>query len=240
MRFEQIVVFIIGPLLGYLLCSIPFALVIGLSHGVDIRTVGSKNIGATNLGRTLGSRYFMHAFLLDAGKGLLPVLLVSLLAQAWNGNWGESYTHILGGDGQGVAAWTPLLTAVVGVFGHMHSIYLKFKGGKGVATTFGVILGFWPIFTLAGLAGATVFLLVFLGWRYISLSSIVGSATLPFFVIFFGHNKNPYVSSMYHEWSELAPILGVAIGLALMIAWKHRSNISRLLAGTELKAGKKR
>ncbi|MEI8197349.1 MAG: glycerol-3-phosphate acyltransferase [Phycisphaerae bacterium] len=99
MRFEQLVVFILGPLAGYLLGSIPFALVIGLANGVDIRKVGSRNIGATNLGRTLGTRFFMHAFLLDAAKGMLPTLALALLVHSWNNHPGQPH---LGGDGQAI------------------------------------------------------------------------------------------------------------------------------------------
>ena len=232
MRFEQIVVFIIGPVAGYLLGSIPFALLIGLANGVDIRTVGSKNIGATNLGRTLGSRFFLHAFLLDAAKGLLPTLAIALLVRSWNKHPGEPH---FGGDGSSIQAWAPMLTAVACVVGHLHSIFLKFKGGKGVATTFGVLLGFWPIFTLAGIGGALVFLVVFLGWRYISLASIVGSLAFPLLVIWVGRSD---YALFRLDWHELWPIVVAAGAMCVMILWKHRANIARLRAGTELKAGK--
>lgn len=234
MRFEHIVVFIIGPLAGYLLGSIPFALLIGLANGVDIRKVGSGNIGATNLGRTLGSHFFMHAFLLDAAKGLVPTLAIALLVRSWNNHPGHPH---LGGDGGSVQAWAPMLTAVACVVGHLLSIFLKFKGGKGVATTFGVLLGFWPIFTLAGLGGALVFMLVFLGWRYISLSSIIGSLAFPLLVIWVGRTHNDHLDTYLH-WHELWPMVVAAGAMCAMILWKHRANMARLRAGTELKAGR--
>jgi glycerol-3-phosphate acyltransferase PlsY len=231
MPIEQLAVYVIGPVVGYLLGSIPFALVIGLAHGVDIRTVGSRNIGATNLGRTLGKRYFLHAFLLDAGKGFVPTLAIALLVQRWNST-------------AEIPAWTPLLTACACVLGHLHSVFLKFRGGKGVATSFGVIVGFWPLYTVAGLGTLVLFLIVFLGWRYISLASIAAAAAFPLLVLALGRVENraidPYVPGLYHPyWNDFWPQFAVACGLALMIIWKHRANIARLHAGTELKAGRK-
>src|ERR1051325_2780611 len=86
MTADEIVVYVVGPVAGYLVGSVPFALLIGKMKGVDIRTVGSKNIGATNLGRTLGMKYFWYAFLLDAAKGFLPVLVMTLLVNHWRVN----------------------------------------------------------------------------------------------------------------------------------------------------------
>jgi len=148
MTLHQLVFFVLGPLAGYLLGSIPFGWIIGKANGVDIRTVGSKNIGATNLARTLGIRFFWYALILDAAKGFLPVLVIDLYALHHPPE----------------LQWTPLLTAAAAILGHLFPLYLGFKGGKGVATSFGAILGIWPIFTLTGLGCLVVFLLVFLGW----------------------------------------------------------------------------
>ncbi len=90
MTFEQIVIYVVFPVVGYLLGSVPFGWLIGKAKGVDIRTVGSKNVGATNLGRTLGKKYFWYAFLLDAGKGFLPVLLRRSRIGGWTLRWGRT------------------------------------------------------------------------------------------------------------------------------------------------------
>jgi acyl phosphate:glycerol-3-phosphate acyltransferase len=202
---------ILGPLVGYLLGSIPFGLIIGLARGVDIRKVGSGNIGATNLGRALGMRYFWYAFVLDALKGLLPTLAVSIIAYI-----------------AGLPSWVALVTGVATLCGHIFPIYLKFKGGKGVATSFGVVLGVWPIFTLAGVAAGLVFLVVFMAYRYISLASITSSVCFVPFVLVLGlYTAQP--------WHSLGVLLAAAFLLALLIVVKHRANIRRLLAGTEPK-----
>ena len=225
MSFHQFILFIVGPLVGYLLGSIPFALLIGFSKGVDIRKVGSGNIGATNLGRTFGSRYFLLAFFFDAGKGFLPTLLISLLAHSW----------------PELPKWAPLLTGIAAMLGHVFPVYLKFKGGKGVATSFGVILGIWPLFTLAGLAAAGVFMVVFMIWRYISLASLAGAGTFPIFVFLLGWSDQKILFTRPHlPWSDLIPLLAAATLISLLIIYKHRSNIQRLIAGTELKAGRKK
>src|ERR1051325_8483271 len=127
MTADEIVVYVVGPVAGYLVGSVPFALLIGKMKGVDIRTVGSKNIGATNLGRTLGMRFFWASFLLDAAKGFLPVLLVTLYVQKKNEIGWTFYTPF-SVTTTGLPAWSPLLTAVACVLGHTFPIWLKFKG----------------------------------------------------------------------------------------------------------------
>ncbi len=209
-----------GCIAGYLLGSIPFGLLIGLAKGVDIRKVGSGNIGATNLGRTFGYRYFWYAFLLDAFKGFLPTLVVSLVAAVWK-----------------EPSWLALVTGVAALCGHMFPIFLKFKGGKGVATTFGVVLGIWPIFTLAGIAGGVVFVLVFMAFRYISLASMVGATCFSVFAAILGL----YEGSPFHQnWDEFRFWLLAAVLFAALIIAKHRANIRRLMAGTEPKYTQKK
>lgn len=208
-----------GLVAGYFLGSIPFGLLLGLSKGIDIRKVGSGNIGATNLGRTLGSRYFWYAFALDALKGFGPTLIVSVLASAW-----------------AQPAWLGLLTGVAALCGHMFPVYLKFKGGKGVATTFGMVLGLWPIFTLAGLGAGVVFLLVFLAFRYISLASIIGALCFIVFVAVLGLAER---SPVHQDWDAFRLWLVAAVLFGLLIILKHRANIRRLWAGTEPKYARK-
>ncbi len=209
---------------AYLLGSIPFGLLLGFSRGVDIRKHGSGNIGATNAGRVLGMRFFWYAFLADFLKGFIPVLISDLLALRWN-----------------APIWIPLGTALAAVLGHLFPVYLNFKGGKGVATTFGALLGVWPIFTLAALAAAFIFLCVFLARRIISLSSVCGALGLMIFVPVFGHWWPVFPAFMRTEsWHKLAPLIITAWVFGLMVIVKHRGNIQRLLAGTEPRMGEKK
>ncbi len=221
MTLSQIVVFIIGPALAYLLGAVPFALLIGKAHGVDIRTVGSKNIGATNLGRTLGIRYFFQAFFLDALKGFLPVFVVHMIGQR-----------------AGLPEWAALISGLTAMLGHIFPIYLGFKGGKGVATTFGIVMGLWPVFTLAGIAATIVFVLIFFGWRYISLASVIGSLFFSAFVIWF--SREDVIFKTRVPDADFLPLACISLILTLLIIVRHRANIGRLLKGTEPKFGQKK
>ena len=225
MTIEQAVIYVLAPVVGYLLGSIPFGFLIGKAKGVDIRTTGSRNIGATNLGRTLGTKYFWYAFFFDVGKGFLPVLVVALLLRHWNI------------AGTRFPSWVPLVTAVACVLGHTFPIYLKFKGGKGVATSFGVLLGFWPLYTLAGIGAGLVFVVIVMIYRYISLASIVGSLSLVAFVAFLGTQSKWFT---YTPPDQLWPLLAVAALFAALIIFRHRANIARLLKGTEPQVGSRR
>jgi glycerol-3-phosphate acyltransferase PlsY len=226
MTTQQLILYLLFPLAGYLLGSMPFAWIIGKAHGVDIRTVGSKNVGATNLGRTLGKKFFWYAFLLDAAKGFAPVLLAALLLRTW------------ADTGPSLPMWTPLLTAIACVLGHTFPVWLKFKGGKGVATSFGVVLGFWPIYTLAGITGGLVFIAMLLAYRYISLASMTGVTAFALMVILLGTGQLDHAS--FHlgmPWPQLQPLVIVAWLFVALIVFRHRANISRLLKGTESKVG---
>ncbi len=208
-----------GVLAAYLVGSIPFGLLVGRAKGIDVRTSGSGNIGATNVGRLLGLRFFWITFLLDFLKGFIPVILATLL------------THHLHGDN-----WPPLLIAAAAIIGHVFPVYLKFHGGKGVATTLGAVLGIWPIFTIAALAATAAFVIVFFAYRIISLSSITAAIIFPFMVIFLGrYAPHRWLIFASHSWRNLAPLVGASVLFSAMIIIKHRSNIVRLLAGTEKK-----
>ena len=204
---------IVGPLLGYLLGSIPFGLIIGLAKGVDIRKVGSGNIGATNLGRA------------TRGCDTSGMRSSSMPSRGCCQRWRSASLLTWRGCLHGWR-WLPVSLRFAG---HIFPIYLKFKGGKGVATSFGAVLGVWPIFTLAGVAAGTIFLVVFMAYRYISLASIVSSICFVPFVLILG---------LYFQqpWHSLGVLLVAVALLACLIVVKHRaSNIGRLLAGTEPK-----
>lgn len=230
MTSREIFIYIVFPVAGYFLGSIPFAWVIGKSKGVDIRTVGSKNIGATNLGRTLGAQYFWYAFLLDAAKGFVPVLLAALLVRRWN-----SPLYL---EGPALPHWAPLLTGIACVVGHLLPIYLKFKGGKGVATGFGVVLGFWPLYTIAGLLAGAFFVFMLLVYRYISLASMTAAVVFAALVALLGSWQNRWLET-YVPMQDRLPLVGVACLFAVLIIFRHRGNVSRLMKGTEPKVGQR-
>ena len=164
--------------LAYLVGSIPFGLIIGLARGVDPRAAGSGNIGATNVARLLGKKFFFLVFFLDMLKGMTPIAIASVVAlripEAERG-W------------QIYLLW--LLVGFAAVLGHMFSLFLRFKGGKGVATSAGVMLGLFPYFTGPGLIAIGVFLIVFFIWRYVSLGSILGAAAFPIAYLVIGQAR---------------------------------------------------
>ena len=207
--------------LAYVIGSIPFGLLVGLAKGVDPRKAGSGNIGATNVGRLLGGKFFALVFTLDLLKGMIPMLITGALMNAFNAPPGA--TLLLVWLGVGFAA----------VLGHNYSLFLKFKGGKGVATSCGVALGLFPYFTLPALVSALTFMVVFKFTRYVSLGSIVAAVAFPVFYIFIGVSQGWDVVGA--QW----PLLAFALLICFMIVYKHRTNISRLRAGTENKFVKK-
>jgi glycerol-3-phosphate acyltransferase PlsY len=210
--------------MAYLAGSIPFGLIVGKAKGIDPRTAGSGNIGATNVGRLLGFKFFLLVFLLDLLKGLTPMLVAS---------------YVLGGiapaDRTASQNLLHLLIGFAAIAGHMFSIFLGFKGGKGVATSAGVALGLYPFFTLAGLVGLLIWGVIFGISRYVSLASMIAALAFPLAFIVIGQ---------YAGWNVFAPaqlpLLIFASLVAVMIVVRHRSNISRLMAGTESRfVGKK-
>lgn len=205
---------------AYLMGSVPFGLIVGLWRGIDPRKAGSGNIGATNVGRLLGGRYFWLVFLLDCLKGLLPALAASwVVAHRGDGQW---LTYLL---------W--LLVGFAAIFGHMFSLFLRFKGGKGVATSAGVMFGIFPDYTLAAGVVVLLFILCFLATRIVSLSSMVGAGIFP--LIYVGTALWRGQTVLGQRW----PLLAFSILVGLMVIWKHRGNIKRLRTGTEPKFVKK-
>ena len=202
--------------LAYLAGSIPFGLVVGRWRGVDPRTAGSGNIGATNVGRLLGRRYFVLVFTLDLLKGMGPMLAASAIVHAIPAASRDVGLHLL---------W--LLVGVAAVLGHMFSAFLKFAGGKGVATSLGVALGLVPYFTLPGFGSIAVFVAVFSATRYVSLGSMAGACAFPVAYLAIG------AAWGWDLTGNLLPLTIFAVLIAGMIVYKHRGNIARLRAGTE-------
>ena len=204
--------FLLVPL-AYVLGSVPFGLIVGKSKGIDPRTAGSGNIGATNVGRLLGKRFFFVVFLLDLLKGMLP-----MLAAKWVLRDAPEVPKTY-------ALW--LLVGFAAIVGHMFSLFLGFKGGKGVATSSGVVLGLFPYYTLPGLVCLLIWFVAFKLTRYVSLASILAAVAFPLTYVTMGLIRGWPVAG--GQW----PLLAFAVLVAVMIVWKHRSNSARLRAGTE-------
>lgn len=214
---------------AFLAGSIPFGLLIARAKGVDIRKHGSGNIGATNVGRVLGRRFFFLCFALDLLKGLLPTLAMGWMLGALG-----AFTMSMHD-----AAWW-LGAAVASILGHVFCPWLGFKGGKGVATGLGALLGVFPLLSVAGGVATVVWILAMLLWRYVSLASIIAAITLaPTIGLAWWLASRRQIG---HTTLDPAMFLFVGIGalLTLLVVWTHRANIGRLRAGTELRAASKR
>jgi len=214
---------------AFLSGSIPFGYLIAKAKGVDIRREGSGNIGATNVGRILGRRYFYLCFALDTLKGLLPTLGAGVAL----GTLGR-----LAIPPETALVW--LAAMVAAVLGHVFSPWLGFKGGKGISTSLGAMLGVFPAFTIPALGIFVVWGLSLAAWRYISLSSILAGLSLPLMVVglfVLGPRWVPGVEAV--PFGHAVPFLGVAIVLAGIALWTHRGNIARLRKGTEPRVGKR-
>ena len=191
-------------LAAYLVGSIPMTLIVArIGAGVDLRTVGSGNLGATNLYRALGWKFAVPAGLFDIAKGALPTVLLPPRI--------------------GTAAWLPLAVGAAAIVGHVFSIFVRFRGGKGVATAAGVVLGMAPVPLLVSFA---IWIVVLKATGYVSLGSILGAVAFPITAAALG-TTNPYV-------------VPVGCLLAAFILFTHRTNIQRLRAGTENRFGRGR
>lgn len=213
---------------AYLIGSIPFGLLIGRARGIDIRQHGSKNIGATNVLRVLGKRPGALCFALDVAKGLLPTLGAGLIAGVV-GRFDMSPALAL--------AW--LGAMVCPILGHMFSPWVGFKGGKGVATGLGSLLGVFPILTIAGIGAFALWIVIVARWRYVGIASSAAAGSLPLWIAgsFVATGNLGWLS---RPWYVAAwPFLLVAVLLAALVVYKHRGNIQRTLAGTESKFGQR-
>lgn len=189
--------------LGYLLGSIPNGVIIGKTFkGIDIREHGSKNTGATNAFRVLGKNLGITVFFLDMFKGMISLFIASSL---------------------GIKGDILVVIGVIAIVGHMFSPFLKFKGGKGIATGFGVFLYLTPIEALMAIA---VFIVIVAFTKYISAGSIAAAIVLPIFISFLPVNRAIESKSL---------LLVFTILICAYVIFKHRSNITRLLKGEENK-----
>ena len=212
----MIILYLIVAAVAYLLGSIPFGyLLVRIFRGQDIRQTGSGNIGATNVARSGAKGLGIATLALDALKGATAVGLAAFLAASKYNLCGDFVEH---------PCALPLrlmsLAALFAVLGHVFPVWLRFKGGKGVATALGVFCILFPKAILVALA---IFILVVAITRYVSLGSILGAIAFPIAAYF---TQNP-------DWLSLL----LASGVSLVIILKHHQNISRLLAGTENRFG---
>jgi glycerol-3-phosphate acyltransferase PlsY len=181
---------------AYLIGSIPTGLLLGKAYGIDVRKEGSGNIGATNLYRTVGRKVGIITLIGDCLKGLLPVVLVKFSSLPPE-----------------FAVWVGLAAFC----GHVFSVFLKFKGGKGVATALGVFLALAPLATAIAIALFAGFMFL---WRYVSLGSISAAAAMPLAVYFLGGSRT---------------LTTATVIISLIVIARHHENIRRLLSGSESK-----
>lgn len=202
---------VLATLAAYLVGSLSFAVIVSRVMGLnDPRTYGSKNPGATNVLRSGSKKAAVTTLLLDAAKGLLPVLLVQ-----W---FGKTY---------GLAEGTLAMVGLAAFLGHLYPVFFRFQGGKGVATAIGVIFGLnW----ILGLATVATWLIMAYFFRYSSLASIVAAVFAPVYYIF-GNGL---------AWYMEGPILLSLSLMALLLIYRHAENIGRLVRGTESKIGQKK
>jgi len=196
---------------AYLLGSIPTGFLVAKARGIDIRTVGSGNIGATNVFRHLGTRAGVFVLLADALKGWLAVVVGSNLICAW-----------VDPEASGLSReWFHILAGVSAVLGHNYTCWLSFKGGKGIATSAGVLLALvWPSLLII----FAVWVVVFAFTRFVSLASICAASSLPFAAWLTG---------------ESTTMIIITAAMTLLAIYKHKANIKRLLNGTENRIGGK-
>ena len=202
---------VVATLAAYLIGSLSFAVIVSRAMGLsDPRTYGSGNPGATNVLRSGSKPAAIVTLLLDAAKGWLPVMLVKWFGPAWD-----------------LSEGTQALAGLAAFLGHLYPVFFAFKGGKGVATAVGVLLAFEPLLALATLV--TFAIIVFFS-RYVSLASMVAAVFAPAY----------YLIGDGVAWTASGAKTLALIAMGLLLIWRHRENIQRLLAGTESKLGQKK
>lgn len=202
---------VVATLAAYLIGSLSFAVIVSRAMGLsDPRTYGSGNPGATNVLRSGSKPAAIVTLLLDAAKGWLPVMLVKWFGPAWD-----------------LSEGTQALAGLAAFLGHLYPVFFAFKGGKGVATAVGVLLAFEPLLALATLV---TFAIILFFSRYVSLASMVAAVFAPAY----------YLIGDGVAWTASGAKTLALIAMGLLLIWRHRENIQRLLAGTESKLGQKK
>jgi glycerol-3-phosphate acyltransferase PlsY len=222
------------PLLAFLLGSIPFGLFIARMKGIDIRQHGSGNIGATNVLRVVGKKHGIVCLILDALKGFIPTLLaISLIGfgppekyePAFSFHALLKHAYFFSAGEQWIAQTFWVLTGLLSILGHNYSPWVGFKGGKGIATSAGVLIALAPA---AVVLLIVAWLLLFLTTRYVSVASIGAAALLPVVIIYGSWHHGKLQTG---EWNK--PLFIFSVVIAALAIWKHRTNIRRLMNGTE-------
>ena len=228
------------PLLAFLLGSIPFGLWMAKMRGIDIRAHGSGNIGATNVLRVMGKKYGIPCLLLDILKGLLPTLIAITLIRFEGQPTGIAIAPLLEHAyefppaQQFTAQLLVVSCGLLAILGHNYSPWAGFKGGKGIATSAGVVIALMPAAIVLLLA---VWLLLFFTTRYVSVASIGAATVLPVLTHLgarFHHvNNDKSLPTLWEAGTWNKPLFALSVMIAVLAIWKHRSNIRRLLDGTE-------
>lgn len=201
----------LAAIAAYLLGSLAFAVIVSRAMGLsDPRTFGSKNPGATNVLRSGSKAAAIVTLLLDACKGLVPVLLVRLYGKRW-----------------GLEDGAVALVALGAFLGHLYPVFFRFQGGKGVATFIGAVFG---IHWLLGVATGLTWLIIAFFFRYSSLASLVAAVFAPVY----------FLLGDRIQWYAETPVVLALFAMAALLAWRHRENIKRLLAGKESRLGAKK
>ncbi len=217
-----VLIYIVVAVAAYLLGSIPFGFLVAKAKGIDIRNVGSGNIGATNAMRVLGKPAGISVLLLDAAKGYVAVALIPPLVWNWLiPHYYGLFRYFFDTPVKNQMEFF-LIAGIFAVLGHNYTCWLKFKGGKGIATTAGVFLALAPWALLVALI---VFILAVALTKYVSVGSIAAAIALPATV---------WIMSPHNLFLNL-----VTTALGVLAIWKHKANIKRLMAGTENRLGKK-
>ncbi|MCH7547249.1 MAG: glycerol-3-phosphate 1-O-acyltransferase PlsY [Planctomycetes bacterium] len=226
---------------AYLVGSIPFGVIIGRIRGIDVRDHGSKNIGATNVSRVLGKKLGMLCFLLDVAKGAGPTIVAGFMI----GKVAEAEPEPremwlwMAVELKQSEMWLWMAVAISAVLGHMFSIFLRFRGGKGVATGFGSLAAMWPLMTFPAFVAVVVWYFSLRMTKYVAVASMLAAISLPLVYLLTSiPNDGRDIARILMHASPPCIVTGV---LAILIVYQHRSNIARIQRGEEPKvAGRKR
>jgi glycerol-3-phosphate acyltransferase PlsY len=225
------------PLLAFLLGSVPFGLIIAKAKGIDIRNHGSGNIGATNVFRIVGKKYGLSCLFLDALKGFIPVVIAVNLVRfsgrepLFHMDFLDPLALVLPVGEQLKVQLVHVFSALAAVLGHNYSPWLGFRGGKGIATSAGVLIALMPaaVVLLVVVFGITLFTT-----RFVAVASMVAAASLPILThVGARFHKTAQGVSLWEAGTWNKPLFFFSALIAILAIWKHRANIRRLKDGTE-------